>query len=327
MNVSSLQARHAAREFGSRDFNWRSLLPSVAVAALLGLAPTASHACACGCGVFDVGTASMFPHDAGGMAFIEYDYMDQNKNWSGTSQASADNNADKRIRTSFMNIGAQYEFNRSWGVSVEVPYWQRYFQTTDDSGNIVDFTHGALGDIRIKGIYTGFSDDMSTGLTFGLKLPTGDSTYANFDPDTEIGTGSTDLLLGAYHLGNLSADGQFRYFTQVGWDKPVEHKAIYRPGAEVDAAAGAYYEGWNLSPSIQIAPVLQLGASYRGHDGGTLGHPEDSGYERLLVTPGIQVNANQLSVYIDVGFPVYVNSSGNQLVASQFYRMNLSYRF
>ncbi len=329
MFALGLQAQRVARDWESMGFNWRSALPGVgvALAVLLGLAPAASYACACGCGVFDVGTASMFARNAGAMAFVEYDYMDQNKNWSGTSQAPADNNSDKRIRTSFTKVGLQYEFNRSWGMAVELPYWRRYFRTTDDSGNIVDFTHGALGDIRITGIYTGFSGDMSTGITFGVKLATGDSRYANFDPDTEIGTGSSDLLVGGYHLGNLSADGEFRYFAQAQWDKPIEHKASYRPGAEADAAVGAYYGGWNLSPAVKVAPVLSMNASYRGHDGGTLGHPGDSGYERLLVTPGVQVNVDQLSVYVDVGFPVYVNSSGNQLVASQFYRINLSYRF
>ena len=226
-----------------------------------------------------------------------------------------------------MNVGLQYQLNRSWGVSVEVPYWHRYFRTADESGNDVDFTHGALGDVRITGVYTGFSDDMSTGIKFGIKLPTGDSTYANFDPDTEIGTGSTDALLGLYHVGNLNADGQWRYFAQAQWDQPVGHKAVYRPGGEVDAAAGAYYEGWRVSPDIKVAPVLQLNASLRGHDGGTQGHPEDSGYTRLLVTPGVEIDVDQLSVYVDVGLPVYVNTTGNQLVSTRFWRMNASYRF
>ena len=31
------------------------------------------YACACGCGVFDVGTASMLPQGPGGMAWLEYD--------------------------------------------------------------------------------------------------------------------------------------------------------------------------------------------------------------------------------------------------------------
>jgi hypothetical protein len=295
-------------------------------ALLLGLAPTAGFACACGCGVFDVGTASMFPQHSGVMAFVEYDFMDQDKNWSGSSQASADNNSDKRIRTSFMNVGLQYQFNQSWGVSVEIPYWHRYFQTEDNSGNIVGFTHGALGDIRLKGVYTGFSPEMSTGLVFGLKLPTGDSTYANFDPDTEIGSGSTDTLLGIYHLGNLTRNSQWRYFLQAQWDEPVRHKADYRPGNEVIATAGTYYEGWSISPTARIALVLQLNATYRGHDGGPAGHPQDSGYTRLLVTPGVEVDLRKVAIYLDVGLPVHTNSSGNQLVSSRFWRANMSYR-
>jgi len=41
----------------------------------------------------------MFPSGQGGMAFLQYDYQDQNHNWSGTSQAPAANNDDKEIRT------------------------------------------------------------------------------------------------------------------------------------------------------------------------------------------------------------------------------------
>ena len=55
--------------------------------------------------------------------------------------------------------------------------------------------------MKVMGLYTGFSEDRSSGIIFGLKLPSGDHTYANFDPDTEIGTGSTDVILGAYHVG------------------------------------------------------------------------------------------------------------------------------
>lgn len=305
-----------------------ALAAACALALVLGLLPAASLACACGCGVFDVGTASMFPRHTGAMGYLEYDYMDQNKNWSGTSRTPADNNDDKRIRTSFMNVGLQYQFNRDWGVSVELPYWHRYFQTVDeDSGEIVDFTHGAVGDVRIKGRYTGFSPDMSTGITFGVKLPTGETNYPGFDPDTSIGSGSTDLLLGAYHQGNLTADNQWRYFVQAQLQEVVSHKSNYRPGSEVVATAGAYYEGWQLSPNVKIAPVLQLNATYRGHDGGPDGHPGDSGYTRVMLAPGVQVDVSRVSVFLDVGLPVRTNVSGNQLVSSQFWRMNVSVHF
>jgi hypothetical protein len=180
---------------------------------LIGLNTRRSTACACGCGVFEVGNPQMFPTDTGGTAYLEYDYMDQNKNWSGTSHAPAANNDDKDIRADFWTAGVQYLFNRKWGVMAEVPYVDRHFETTDeDTGDIVNFNHAAIGDIRLRGIYTGFSPDMSTGVTFGLKLPTGDHSFAGFDPDTSIGSGSTDLLLGAFHSAALTSNAEWDWF-------------------------------------------------------------------------------------------------------------------
>jgi hypothetical protein len=120
------------------------------------LAPGVIHACACGCGVFDVGTSSMFPSGGGGMAYLQYDFQDQNHNWSSTSQAPAANNGDKQIETDFVTAGFQYMFNRSWGVQLEVPYDYRTFKTTSAAlGNpITTINWGALGDIRVEGIYT-----------------------------------------------------------------------------------------------------------------------------------------------------------------------------
>src|ERR1035438_1216751 len=77
------------------------------------LAPSVVHACACGCSVFDVATSSMLPKGQGGMAFVQYAYQDQNRNWNGTSLAPAANNDDKQIATDFVMFGLQYMFNRS----------------------------------------------------------------------------------------------------------------------------------------------------------------------------------------------------------------------
>ena len=84
-------------------------------------------------------------------------------------------------------------------MSIKVPYWFRTFRTDigiPGAPDVETYRHSALGDIRVLGTYTGFSADMSSGLSVGLKLPTGDWTYPNFDRDTSIGTGTTDLLLG-----------------------------------------------------------------------------------------------------------------------------------
>ena len=63
------------------------------------------------------------------MAYVQYDWQDQNHNWSGTSQAPSQNNGDQEIKTDFIMIGAQYMFNRSWGAQIELPYAYRTFTT------------------------------------------------------------------------------------------------------------------------------------------------------------------------------------------------------
>ena len=50
--------------------------------------------------------------DARGSVFVEYDSMNQNKNWSGTSSAPAAGNADKKMMTdAYLN---SYPAARSW---------------------------------------------------------------------------------------------------------------------------------------------------------------------------------------------------------------------
>ena len=100
----------------------------------IGLMQKVSWACACGCGIFDVGTSSMFPSGKGGTVFLDYDFMDQNHNWSKNFKASNDDNSDKKIRTSFINTGVQYMFNRRLGVQIELPYDHRYFKTIKEIG-------------------------------------------------------------------------------------------------------------------------------------------------------------------------------------------------
>jgi len=295
-----------------------------AAALAVALTPGAGWACACGCGVFDVGTSSMLPTHEGGMAFLEYDFMNQDRNWSGTSHAPAANNNDKDIKTSFFTAGAEYMFSRAWGIEAQLPYWDRHFTTDLGGGDVESFNHSAVGDVRVKGIYSGFSADMSSGLTFGFKLPTGDYTYPNFDRDTEIGSGSTDILLGGYHMGNLA--GQWNWFANGEWDQPVLIRSGYRPGSEVDAASGVYYNGWNIG-SAKIAPLAQVLASYRLHDTGLAANRDDSGYERVLLSPGLEIDTSGFRLYGDVGFPVYQRIKGDQLTAQELFKLNISHSF
>jgi len=285
------------------------------------LAPSISLACACGCGVFDVGTAAMLPTGKGGEIFTEYDFMDQNQNWHGTSKASADDNDDKRIRSSFITTGFQYMFNSDWGIRTEIPYVGRRVVTDSD-----DNVHSSIGDIRIRGIYSGFSPDMSTGITYGLKLPTGDYTYKGFDRDTNIGSGSTNLLLGAYHVGGLTTDRSWNWFINGQLDEPTLTHSGYRPGSEINTAIGTYYDELYIG-NVKVTPIAQAIGSTRWHDSGINSDPDNSGYNRVLISPGLETNIGNIKLYGDVELPVYQNVKGNQLVAPELFKLIVSYSF
>ena len=306
---------------------WSRPSALLALAALLAAAPIPeAWSCACGCGVYDTQTNSMLPTQPGGMLYLEYDFMNQKQNWAGTSSASNDNNNDKQIRSNFINAGAHYMFNRQWGVMINVPVDQRYFKTMADDGGIQGYSHTALGDISVQGVYTGFSPDMSSGLTFGLKLPTGDDTYANFDRDTELGTGSTQILLGGYHTGAITADNKWMYFADGEWDEPTLIAAGYRPGAEVDAIAGGYYNDWHLG-DLKLAPLAQVVGSLRWRDSGPAADSADTGYQRIMLWPGLELDSPTWKIDAGAGFPVYQHANGNQLVANEYYRLIVGWSF
>jgi len=291
------------------------------------LNPALSWACACGCGVFDVGTGTMMPTNSGGTVWLEYDFLDQVNNWSGTSQAPKDNNPDKHLLSQFFRAGGEYMFDRSWGVMAMVPYIQRSFKTTDDdTGNIFTARHGDIGDVHLQGVYSGFSDDMSTGVTFGLKLPNGDYHHSGFDRDTEIGTGSTDLLLGFYHMGALTADSSFNWFSNGQWERAMTIQNNYRPGDEYDLAVGSYYNA-GLVGGGRLAPLLQLLGSYRLRDSGINADPGNSGYTRLLISPGAEYDIDAIKLYADLEFPLYQNINGNQLTAPVQAKFIVGYSF
>src|SRR5580700_4612694 len=201
----------------------------VSMIALLGLTPSAAWACACGCSVFDVG-GGLLPQedDHGGRVFFEWWHSNQSQNWIGSSKAPANANLDKQVITNWYSAGFQYMFSREWGVMARLPYANRDFTTQDPNSLMLNtFRATDWGDLEIMGMYTGFSKDLSTGIMFGLKLPTGNYTAQGFDRDTQIGTGSTDLILGAFHRGLLTGDNAWQYFTQVRALLPFGYRAAF----------------------------------------------------------------------------------------------------
>ena len=309
----------------------RSLIVALLAASLV--TPNAGRSCACGCGIFQVGTSSMLPMGTGLVTSLDFDYQDQNRNWSGDSRAPAEDNPDKDIRTSVENVSFQEVFNQDWSARVDLPFEQRHFETTGGAsgGDLVSLDFSGIGDTRFQAIYTGLSPGFVTGLTFGIKLPTGSFTkndaYGDIDRDTEFGSGSTDVILGAFRRLNIGTSPDWSGFTQVVLDAPVVTRDGYRPGTELDASFGVYYSGGTVL-GVLVSPALQLKGSVRGSDGGpNASHPVASGFERVLVVPGIEFSRGRVRLDADVGLPAYQHFTGDQLTASALFRVSMSYAY
>jgi len=196
----------------------------------------------------------------------------------------------------------------------------------------------SLGDVRIKALYTGFSPDLSSGLDLGLRLPTGDfsheNAYGDIDRDSEIGSGSTDILLGGFHRGNIAGNQNWDWFAQAEADLPVLTQADYRPGFEFDAAAGVDYKGLSFG-RLKVSPLAQVLFSERTRDLGNdaAGGANDgnnginSGYTRVLLSPGVEFHLHPVKVYADLEVPVFEHVAGNQLVAPVLFKVSISYMF
>lgn len=327
-----------------------------ALALVFCFTPNTAWACACGCSVFDVGFGGLPQEDDhGGRVYFEIDHSDQTQNWIGTSRAAASLNNDKELNTTWYNVGFEYMFNRDWGIAAKIPYVTRGFSTLDDDGVTIDhFSSRSIGDIELMGMYTGFAKDMSLGVMFGLKLPTGTYTEPGFDRDSQIGTGSTDLMIGGFKRGMITGDNAWQYFTQVMARIPFAYSSAldptgsglvqtYKPGYQVDGTVGVVYNsGYNVLGFDKVAPIFQLIGSHRVRDGGDAADPLNSGFDRLMVAPGIEFtkvvdefNKRVVKFYFDVEVPVYyrtnaaLNSEGSegQLIAPIMYKLVASYNF
>ncbi len=298
------------------------------VALAVGFQSLPVQACACGCGMFDVGMPGLgMPAANGGAINIQDTFLNQNSAMQGSHRIPLDQSPDQRIQTNFLNLNAQYTFNHEWGIMAMVPYWQRSFETNESFGNglpnVVNHTIHTLSDVRVMGMYTGFSPDMSSGLIFGLKLPTGTYTASGFDRDTQPGTGSTDLLLGGYQVGQERTWG---WYAQAMLRSAIATRDDYRPGNSLQLVLGMHYDA--NAYVEDLIPLLQLNATIRSSDSGINSDPLNSGSKSLYLTPGALYNLTKnLQANALVYLPLMRDVNGIQLVPNQIVSAGLTYNF
>jgi hypothetical protein len=335
--------------------------PALLALTLLGAVPTQSWACAtCGCTV-NSDAAMGFSTVSGWRVNLEYTYIDQDELRSGTGSATAAqvvNNPsspslgggeiEKDTINRYLTLGLSYRPSANWNFNLLVPYVSRdhttygqqqqpYSPAETAPDQISGATVGSLGDVRLIANYQGLLPTHNLGLQLGVKLPTGQygttvtffdgpNKGAPLDASLQAGTGSTDLIAGAYYFQPVSQD--FDAFATIQFQAAVEHRLDqpgndYRPGNGATLSFGLRYEA---NPTW--VPQLQVNVSRKSADQGALADTTDTAGTVAYLSPGITVSLRQtLQGYAVLQVPVYSNLDGYQLFPHWTMTVGLSHAF
>lgn len=315
----------------------------------------AALACAsCGCSINSDFASQGLSSAPGWTLDLRYDYLNQNKLWAGTKSISSTDAAaatdtqtggpaevEQFTKNNYYTATVDYTNGDNWGVTVALPVISRSHETLGNGSDGVTFdpANGAytssktgLGDVRVLGRYYGFTPMHNFGVQFGLKLPTGGKDQVSsggssqpVDPGLQLGTGTTDAIVGAYYFDNLSP--QWSYFTQASYQVALNHSTMaggsYRPGNNLGASIGARYRGF-----VGFIPTVQLNARYVRVDSGDAADTFSTGGRLVYLTVGgILPVSDHFTPYANVQVPVYQNVNGIQLTPKYIASVGLKYAF
>jgi hypothetical protein len=324
----------------------------ISLSIALALATIASgnnaFACAaCGCTLSKDWETQGITTKPGFSAELSYDTLNQNQQRYGSGKASgalintllaAGQEIEAFTKTQTITASLNYTGDII-GISIQLPFVNRthgtYGTTAPLGSTYLTSSDNSLGDVRIIGRYTGFSDEKTSGIIAGIKLPTG-NTGAYFadgvtplDAGLQIGTGSTDIILGGYTSGTVDKYGWFAQGTvqhAVSTDAALGG-ASYRAGDAYTLNTGLRYAEFGA----RITPMLQVNIIKRQADSGT-GVPPDmitgvpvSGGTLAYLAPGASMRlGGGTSVYGFVQLPIY--QSVNSLQITPQYTLTLGVR-
>jgi len=283
---------------------------------------------------------------AGWRVNLEYDYIHQDDLRSGTQSVTGvpdGNELEHDTLNRYYTLGVTYSPNAVWNINVLVPYVVRTHSTYgdfDSSAPLPDLSSSrssSWGDVKLIGSYQGFLPTHNLGVQLGVKLPTGKyGTAIDFysgpnagtplDASLQPGTGSTDLIVGAYYYQaisqnfDLTVSGQFQSAIKENQNQPGND---FRPGNSATLSLGLRYEAHS-----KWVPQLQLNLFRKSADQGALADTLDVQGTVAYLSPGITAQVvKSLHVYGFVQIPVYSNLDGYQLFPHYTTTVGLSYAF
>lgn len=310
----------------------------IGAAILIASAPQVSACSACGC-TLSSDWASQGLASTGGWRFdLRDDYFDQDQLRSGTDAVNrADltipNDREVQQYTFNRNVTASVDYspNKDWGVNVSVPYFDRSHATIAEGDSEISTSHDSgIGDVRIVARYSGFDAQRTTGFMFGIKLPTGNSDDRFetgpqqgqiVDRGLQLGTGTTDVIIGAYHFGAFSPD--WSYFGQITAQQALNYDDGFKPGTGLNVNLGIRYNATDT-----IVPQLQLNARAEKREEGVNADIANSGATLLYLSPGVTwTPVRKFSLFAFIQAPIYQRVNGLQLEATRFVSVGMHYHF
>ncbi len=303
-----------------------TFLSRAAATLLLAAASADTFACsACGCTLNADWATQGLTSRTGLTADLRYDFFNQDDLRSGTGRvdraALALPNEQEIQQHTVNRIGTltlDYGLTSDWGVTLTLPWISRSHTTiAEGDTDISSSKSSSVGDVRVLARYTGFSDAQDWGLQFGLKLPTGDSHGVNFDAGPQQGelldrglqpgTGSTDLLVGAFKFGAITETTD--WFGQALLQIPVASDRAFKPGIGANVTAGVRYRGFEA-----VVPQLQFNSRIERRETGSEADTPNSGATLVYLSPGATFAVTaRTSVYLFGQVPVYQRVNGFQL--------------
>jgi hypothetical protein len=321
----------------------RSLIPALLIAAL---APRLAVACAtCGC-TLSSDAAMGYSALPGWRLNVEYDYLHQDELRSGTRSVSGVPDGEELERETlnrYITTGVSYSPNSAWNVNLVVPYVVRTHSTYGDFDSaqplpaVSTSRSSSIGDVRLIGSYQGLLATNNLGIQLGVKLPTGRyGTAIDFgtgpkagtplDASLQPGTGSTDVIIGAYYYQAISQN--FDMFVNAQFQSAVAHHMDepgndYRPGNSTAVSFGVRYE-----ENSRWVPQVQVNLLHKARDQGALADIEDTAGNVAYLSPGLTAQLlPHLHLYGFAQLPVYSNLYGYQLFPRWTATGGVSYAF
>ncbi|MGO4702290.1 hypothetical protein [Dyella sp. 2RAB6] len=311
---------------------------SFALAAAALAAPGLAGACStCGCSLNSDWSSQGYATSLGWHLSLRQDYFDQSQLRSGgdsVSRSSFAYPADEEVQRKTINrsslLGADYGISRYWGLSLQLPYTDRHHQTIAEGDTDISTSDArGIGDLRVLARYQGFSDDAGIGLQFGLKLPTGrfKQDFASgpqagelLDRGLQLGTGTTDALLGVYKFGYLTES--IGYFGQAMAQIAMNARDHFRPGNSLNLNLGLRY-----LDAGRFTPQIQLNLHGEQRESGVQADRPNSGAVLAYLSPGIGIKITpRLDAFAFVQLPVYQHVNGLQLEPRRLWSLGMQYR-